>query len=90
VDDDAGNGTDGETSSGPAAGDPATEADEAAMVLNRLERIEALDRERAPAGRLLGELRELVREAEAWARVEGDSRARTAVGKLREEAEGMS
>ena len=40
-------------------------ADEAARVLRRLERIEALDRERAPAGRLLGELRELVREAEA-------------------------
>ena len=47
---------------------------EAARVLSRLERIEALDRERAPAGRLLGELRELVREAEAWARVEGDER----------------
>ena len=65
-------------------------ADEAARVLSRLERIAALDRERAPAGRLLGELRELVREAEAWARVEGDARAQTAVGKLREEAEGMS
>jgi hypothetical protein len=39
---------------------------------------------------MLGELRELVREAEAWARLEGDLRARTAVGKLREEAEGMS
>jgi hypothetical protein len=51
---------------------------EAARVLSRLERIEALDRERASAGRLLGELRELVREAEAWARVEGDDRAQTA------------
>jgi len=65
-------------------------ADQAARVLSRLERIEALDRERAPAGRMLGELRELVREAEAWARVEGDGRARIAVGLLREEAEGMS
>jgi hypothetical protein len=64
--------------------------DEAAKVLRRLERIEALDRERAPAPRLLGELRELVREAEAWARVEGDDRARTAVVKLREEAAGMN
>ncbi len=68
-------------------GDP---SDEAAKVLRRLERIEALDRERASAKRLLGELRELVREAEAWARLEGDGRARAAVGKLREEAEGMS
>ena len=34
-------------------------------MLRRLERIEALDRERAPAGQLLGELRELVHEAEA-------------------------
>ena len=69
--------------------DPAV-AEEAARVLNRLERIEALDRERAPAGRLLGELRELVREAEAWARVEADGRAHEAAGKLRGEAEGMS
>jgi hypothetical protein len=70
--------------------DPAGGAEEAARVLSRLERIEALDRERVPAGRLLGELRELVREAEAWARVEGDDRAHEAAGKLREEAEGMS
>jgi hypothetical protein len=63
--------------------------DEAEKVLRRLRRIEALDRERAPAARMLGELRELVREAEDWARLEGDARARTAVGRLREEAEGM-
>jgi hypothetical protein len=31
-----------------------------------------------------------VPEAEAWARSEGDARARTAASKLREEAEGMS
>jgi hypothetical protein len=43
-------------------------ADEAGRVLQRLERIEALDRERAPAAELLGELRALVHEAEAWAR----------------------
>jgi hypothetical protein len=73
-----------------AAGEHAPAGDAAASVLRRLERIEALDRGRAPAGRVLGELRELVREAEAWARVEGDVRARDAVGKLREEAEGMS
>ena len=44
-------------------------ADEEARVLDRLERIETLDRERAPAGELLEQLRELVHEAEAWARV---------------------
>jgi hypothetical protein len=38
---------------------------------------------------VLGELRLLVPEAEAWARAEGDARAATAVEKLREEAEGM-
>jgi hypothetical protein len=52
-------------------------ADEAARVLRRLERIETLDREEAHAGQLLGELRELVHEAEAWARV-GRERSRDA------------
>ncbi len=58
-------------------------------VLSRLERIETL--ERGPAGKpaLLEELRQLVGEAESWARQEGDERARTAVEKLRKEAEGM-
>ena len=64
--------------------------DEAAKVLERLERIDALGRERAPSGELLGELRALVREAEAWARLEGDARAVSAVEKLRKGAEGMS
>jgi hypothetical protein len=63
--------------------------DEAAKVLARLERIDALDAEREEPGRLLDELRALVREAEAWARTEGDARATDAVQKLREEAEGM-
>lgn len=44
--------------------------DEARAVIDRLNRIEALDREGAPAGMLLAELRELVREAEAWVHVE--------------------
>lgn len=67
-------------------------------VLDRLERIDGL--RRAPAGeeragrdradgRLLGELRALVGEAEAWARAEGDVRARAAAEKLRQKAEGM-
>ena len=49
--------------------------EEARAVLDRLERIESLERVRADPGVLLGELRELVREAEAWARRERDPRA---------------
>jgi hypothetical protein len=67
--------------------------DEATRVLARLERIEALDRGRAGSGVLLDELRALIGEAEAWARLEGDERARgaarAAAEKLRGEAEGM-
>jgi hypothetical protein len=64
--------------------------DEATHVLRRLARIESLDRGRVPTPVLLGELRALVREAEAWARLEGDERAQSAVIRLRREAEGMS
>ena len=53
--------------------------DEARVVLARLDRIEELEREGAPPGVLLEELRGLVQEAEAWAKLEGDERARTAV-----------
>ena len=42
--------------------------DEARAVIRRLDRIDALEREGAAAPTLLAELRELVREAEAWAR----------------------
>jgi len=67
--------------------------DEAARVLARLTRIDELRaagaRGGAPAPELLDELRALVPEAEAWAQAEGDARARTAVTKLQEEAEGM-
>ena len=45
---------------------------EAAAVLERLERIGRLERDGAPAASLLGELRQLVGEAESWARLEGD------------------
>ncbi|HVN60742.1 MAG TPA: hypothetical protein VMT59_05740 [Gaiellaceae bacterium] len=44
--------------------------DEARAVLARLERVEALGREAAPASALLAELRLLVREAEAWVRAD--------------------
>jgi hypothetical protein len=57
-------------------------------LLARLGRIEEL-RAGGPPGALLAELRALVPEAEAWARAEGDGRARTAATKLREGAEGM-
>jgi hypothetical protein len=69
--------------------------DDAARLLERLRRIEALS-ERPGAdyggrsGELLAELQALVPEAEAWARAEGDRRAVAAASKLREEAEGMS
>ncbi|MDX6513091.1 MAG: hypothetical protein QOE36_2595 [Gaiellaceae bacterium] len=49
--------------------------EEARAVLQRLERIEILDREGAPAKLMLAEVRELLREAEVWARTEGDERA---------------
>src|SRR5262249_39646968 len=52
--------------------------DEAEAVLERIERIQELDRADAPAEVLLGELRQLVVEAEEWARAEGDARARAA------------
>ena len=44
--------------------------DEARAVLHRLERIDALDREGAPARSLLAEVRALLAEAEAWVAVE--------------------
>jgi hypothetical protein len=44
--------------------------EEARRVLERLDRIEALEHAHAPADALLGELRALVVEAEAWARRE--------------------
>jgi hypothetical protein len=55
---------------------------EARAVLRRLDRIEALEREGGDPAALLAELHELVREAEAWARVEGDARADDAVAAL--------
>jgi hypothetical protein len=41
--------------------------EEARAVLDRLERIDALRKTDAPAGVLLGEVRSLLSEAEAWA-----------------------
>jgi hypothetical protein len=46
--------------------------DEARAVIHRLERIEALEREGAGPKQLLAEVRELLREGEAWLEAEGD------------------
>ena len=53
-------------------------------MLERLDRIDALERENAHPTALLAELRALVREAEAWARLEGDERAQRAVERVGE------
>jgi hypothetical protein len=58
--------------------------DEARAVLARLERIEALEREGAGVPSVLAELRELVREAAAWAERERDPQARAAAEALAE------
>jgi hypothetical protein len=52
--------------------------EEARAVLERLQRIELLERERAAPQHLLGEVRELLREAEAWLEVEGGDTERAA------------
>jgi len=52
-------------------------------VLERLERIGALERSRAGPAALLVELRALLSEAENWARLEGGDAGTTAVERLR-------
>jgi len=52
--------------------------EEARAVLARLERIETLERDAAPAAAVLEELRSLLVEAELWARVEKASDSATA------------
>jgi hypothetical protein len=59
--------------------------DEAIKVLDRLARIESLEREGCPADVLLGEVRALLHEAEAWVRAEpaGTERAAGALERSR-------
>jgi hypothetical protein len=57
--------------------------DESKAVLERLQRIEALDRAGAGTFELLRELRALLGEAEAWSKVEGGDAGETAVDGLR-------
>lgn len=52
-------------------------------MLERLERIEALDRHGADARDLVAELRALLTEAEAWSRREGGDAGARAVADLR-------
>ena len=58
--------------------------DEARRVLERLDRIDGLRQAGAEPPRLLGELRELLHEGEAWLVAEGSGlgRARAVVGEL--------
>jgi hypothetical protein len=60
--------------------------DEARAVVDRLRRIEALERVDAPAGALLAEVRALLGEAEAWMRSEGSAArmAEAALARCRE------
>jgi hypothetical protein len=57
--------------------------DEAEAVLERLGRIESLDRAGAPPASLIDELRALVHEAEAWSRAEGGEAGEEAASNLR-------
>jgi hypothetical protein len=57
--------------------------DESGAILERLERIEALDRAGAPASDLVEELRALLVDAEKWSRAEGGDEGARAVEELR-------
>jgi hypothetical protein len=57
--------------------------EEARSVLERFERIESMRRANAGPVELLGELRALLQEAEAWVRVEGGDAGDVAVAGLR-------
>ena len=59
------------------------DVDESKAILQRLERIERLDREGAPPAELVDELRALLVEAEAWSRAEGGDAGARAVEDLR-------
>ena len=63
--------------------------DEARKVIERLRRIELLEREQAPARTMLEEVRGLLAEAEAWVRAEpgGTERATEALDRCREALE---
>jgi hypothetical protein len=57
---------------------------EARRILERLQRIDALEQAAASPAELLAELRGLLLDAEAWVHVEGGEAAEEAVATLRE------
>jgi hypothetical protein len=57
--------------------------DESVAVIQRLRRIDELERAGAEPAEILTELRLLVIEAEQWTRKEGDARAEEAVAAVR-------
>jgi hypothetical protein len=57
--------------------------EEARRVLERLDRIESMQRAQARPTELLDELRALLTEAEAWARTEGGEAGEQAAARLR-------
>lgn len=57
--------------------------EESRAVLERLKRIEALDRAGAPPVEIVAELRALVADATAWSRAEGGDVGERAVAELR-------
>lgn len=57
--------------------------EESRAVLERLERIEALDRTGAAPIEIVAELRALLDEATAWSQVEGGDEGQRVVGELR-------
>jgi hypothetical protein len=59
----------------------------ARAVVERLERIAALERAGAGRGELVEELRALLEEAAAWSRAEGGDAGERAVARLRESLE---
>jgi hypothetical protein len=64
--------------------------DEARRVMLRLERIERLQEEEAPAAVLLAEVHQLLREGEAWIAAEGEaSGARAALERCRGRVEAI-
>jgi hypothetical protein len=58
-------------------------------VQRRLRRIEGLGAAGAPSSQLLGELRELVSEAEALSRIESERRSSATAAEVHGEGEGM-
>jgi hypothetical protein len=58
--------------------------EESRALLERLERIEELERRRVGRGELLVELRALLQEAETWSHAEGGDRGASAVARLRD------